>query len=163
MLLTKKMEDALNKQINEELFSSYLYLSMAAYFDSLNFKGFANWMKVQSREENNHAMKLYGFVNEKGGRVQLAAIKEPQSDWKSPLDAFEAAYNHEIKITTLIYNLVNMAQTEKDHSTAAMLQWFVNEQVEEEASADEIVQMLKKIKDAPQALFMLDAKLSERK
>lgn len=162
-MISKKMEQALNEQINAEFYSSYLYLSMAAWFESENFPGFAAWMRVQTREENGHAMKLFEFLNERRGRIVLKAIKEPAREWNSPLAAFEAAFEHEQYITGRINDLVNLAAAEKDHATAAFLQWFVNEQVEEESSVDSIVQKLKMAKDAPGALFMMDHILGERK
>ena len=161
-MINKKIEKAINDQINAELYSSYLYLSMAAYFESINFSGFAQWMHVQAKEETNHAMKFFGYVFEKGGRVTLKAIDGPPTEWKSPLDAFENVLNHEIKVTGLINKLVELARAEKDIATENFLMWFIAEQVEEEASADHIVQMLKKIKDAPQGLFMLDRELGKR-
>ncbi len=162
-MMTNKMEEALNEQINEELFSSYLYLAMSAWFESQNLPGFASWMKVQAREENGHAMKFFEYINERRGRVVLKAIKEPGKEWKSPLAAFEAALEHEQYITGRINDLVNLAAAEKDHATAGLLQWFVKEQVEEEASADRIVQMLKMAANAPGALLMLDHQMGERK
>ena len=155
--------EALNKQINAELYSAYLYLSMSAYFESINLKGFANWMMVQAKEEVTHAMRIYDYVVERGGRVKLTAIEQPPTEWKSPLDAFEAAYNHEVKVTQMINELVDLALKEKDHATYNMLQWFVNEQVEEEASADEIVQKLKLVGNERSALFMVDRELAQRK
>jgi ferritin len=162
-MLSKKMLDALNGQINAELYSSYLYLSMAAYFESVNLSGFASWMRVQAQEEIGHAMKLYGFVVERLGRVTLKGIDAPQSEWDSPLAAFQGAYEHEQKVTGMINELVNLSESEKDHATRGFLQWFVDEQVEEEASADEVVQKLKKIKDDSQGLMMLDDVLGQRK
>ena len=162
-MISKKVEKALNEQLNAELYSAYLYLSMAAWFESQNLPGFASWMRIQTREENTHAMKFFGFVNERRGRVTLKAIEEPAKEWKSPLAAFEAALEHEQYITGRIDDLVNLAATEKDHATAAFLQWFVNEQVEEEASVDRIVQQFKMANNAPGALLMLDHELGERK
>jgi ferritin len=162
-MLTKKVEKALNEQINAELYSAYLYLAMAAWFESLNLRGFASWMKVQSREENTHAMKFFEFVHERRGTVTLQEIAAPTGKWKSPQAAFEAALEHEQYITGRIDDLVNLAAAEKDHATAEMLQWFVKEQVEEEASADSIVQQLKMADNAPGALFMIDRVLGERK
>ena len=162
-MMTNKMEKALNEQINEELFSAYLYLAMSAWFESQNLPGFASWMKVQAREENGHAMKFFDYVSERRGRVVLKAIKEPGKEWKSPLAAFEAALEHEQYITGCINDLVNLSAAEKDHATAGLLQWFVKEQVEEEASADRIVQMLKMAANAPGALLMLDHQMGERK
>ncbi len=161
-MLTERMEEALNQQVNAEMYSSYLYLSMSAYFESINLKGFANWMKVQAQEELLHAMKIYDFINERGGRVKLTAIDAPPTEWDSPLAAFEAVYEHECKVSGLINDLVNLALEEKDHASHIFLQWFVTEQVEEEASADEIVQKLKLMGDARGGLFMLDRELGQR-
>jgi ferritin len=162
-MISKKVEKALNEQLNAELYSAYLYLSMSAWFESQNLPGCAAWMRIQTREENTHSMKFFGFVNERRGRVTLKAIEEPAKEWKSPLAAFEAALEHEQYITGRIDDLVNLAATEKDHATAAFLQWFVNEQVEEEASVDRIIQQLKMASNAPGALLMLDHELGERK
>lgn len=161
-MLSKKMEKALNEQVNAELYSAYLYLSMESYFRSTNMGGFANWMRVQTQEEVSHAMKIYDYVDERGGRALLAPIEGPQTEWDSPLAAFEAAHAHEQKVTALINDLVDLAIGEKDHATNNFLQWFVAEQVEEEASADEIVQRLKMMKDAPGGMFMLDRELGQR-
>ncbi|MFC1769252.1 ferritin [Nanoarchaeota archaeon] len=163
MKIGKKMEDAINKQINAELYSAYLYLSMSAYFESTNFKGFAGWMKVQAGEEVEHSMKFMNHINERGGRVILDAIDAPKKEWKSPLDAFEEAYNHELEVTSLIDNLVKIANEEKDNAASVMLHWFTNEQIEEEDQTGEIVEKLKLIKDSPNGLFMLDKVLGERK
>lgn len=161
-MIKKKMQDALNGQINAELYSSYLYLSMAAYFESVNLKGFANWMRVQTQEELVHVMKFYDYVIGKGGKVKLSSIDGPPTEWKSPLDVFESTYRHEQKVTGLINKLVNLAVSEKDHATTNFLQWFVDEQVEEEASADKVVQKLKLVKDAPGGLLMIDNELAQR-
>ena len=161
-MITKKMQQALNEQINAELYSAYLYLSMEAYFKSENLPGFANWMRAQTQEELMHAMKIYDFLNERGGRVILKRIEEPPTQWDSPLAAFEAAYKHEQKVTGLINDLVNLAIEEKDHATNSFLQWFVNEQVEEESSADEVVQKLKRVEKAPGGMFMIDQELGQR-
>ena len=161
-MISKKIEQAINDQINAELYSAYLYLSMVAYFESVNLSGFATWMKAQTQEEIMHAMKMYDFVNERGGRVILKAIDTPPSEWDSPLAAFEAAYAHEQLVTGRINDLVNLAIEEKDHATNAFLQWFVNEQVEEEMSADNVAQNLKIANEAPGALFMLDRELVQR-
>ncbi|UCG48909.1 MAG: ferritin [Phycisphaerales bacterium] len=161
-MITKKMEQALNDQINAEFYSAYLYLSMVAYFESLSLSGFANWMRVQTQEETTHAMKIYDFINERGGRVTLKALAEPPAEWKSPLDAFKAAYKHEQLITARINDLVNLAIREKDHATNAFLQWFVNEQVEEETSVDKVARELKMAEDAPGAMLMIDRELAGR-
>jgi len=161
-MISKKMEKALNEQVNAELLSAYLYLSMEAYFKSLNLNGFATWMRVQTQEEVAHAMKIYGFIDERGGRITLKAIEGPQTKWDSPLTVFKEIYKHEQKVTSLINNLVNLAIEEKDHATNTFLQWFVNEQVEEEASADQVVQQLKMMEKAPGGMFMLDRELGQR-
>lgn len=161
-MISKNMQEALNEQINAELYSAYLYLSMVAYFESTNLPGFGNWMRVQTQEELTHAMKIYDYVNERGGRVALRAIAEPPAEWKSALDAFESAYKHEQKVTGLINSLVNVAIDEKDHAANTFLQWFVNEQVEEEKNADDIVQKLRLVADAPGAMYMLDNEMGQR-
>jgi len=157
-----RTQEALNKHANAEFYSSYLYLSMSAYFQSINLTGFAHWMRVQAREELAHAMKFYDHVIERGGRVSLQAVEAPTSRWDSPLAAFEDAYRHEQKVTGLINQLVDDAVQSKDHATNAFLQWFVSEQVEEEASVDAIVQKLRLVGDAPGGLFMIDHHLGER-
>jgi len=161
-MISKKMEKSLNEQVNAELYSAYLYLSMEAYFKSQNLNGFANWMRVQTQEEITHAMKIYEFIDERGGRITLKAIDGPEAKWDSPLAVFEAVYEHERKVTGLINNLVDLAIEEKDHATNSFLQWFVNEQVEEEASADKLVQQLKMMDKAPGGMFMLDRELGQR-
>jgi ferritin len=161
-MISKKMQNAINSQINAELYSAYMYLSMSAYFASQNLPGFANWMRVQAQEEVGHAMKLYGFVEEYRGRVVLKAIDGPPIEWDSPLAVFQATLKHEQKVTGLINKLVDQAIAENDHATRGFLQWFVDEQVEEEASADAIVQQLKLIKGTPGGLFMLDKELGVR-
>jgi len=161
-MLKKKIETALNKQIVAEFYSSYLYLSMEAYFDSINLKGMASWMHVQALEETTHAMKIFNFINERGGRVTLGAIEKPPVNWKSPLAVFENSYKHEQMVTGLINNLADLAVAEKDHASQIFLQWFVTEQVEEEASAQEVVQKLKLLGDNPPALLMLDNELAAR-
>lgn len=161
-MLSKKMQEALNRQMNAELYSSYLYLSMSAYFESTGLGGFANWMRAQAQEELMHAMKFYDYVNERGGRVIVGAIEAPPSEWDGPLAVFEATYEHEQKVTSLINDLVNLAIEEKDHATNGFLQWFVTEQVEEEASHREIVNKLKLMGDARGGLFVLDRELGMR-
>ena len=162
-MIIKKMEDALNKQINAEFYSSYLYLAMAADFEAKNLPGFANWMKVQAQEEWGHGMKMYKYLNEQNGAVTLAALEGPPAAWKSPLDVFEATYQHEQEVTGRIHDLVTLAIGEKDYATQIFLQWFVSEQVEEEANAFALVEKLKVIGDSPQGLFMLEAHLAQRK
>ncbi len=161
-MLSPKMQAALNAQINAEYYSSYLYLSMAAYAESMNLKGLANWFRVQAQEELGHAMKFFDFVADRSGRVTLTSIDGPPTDWASPVAAFEAALTHERHISSLINKLVDLALAESDHATNNFLQWFVAEQVEEEATADGIVQQLRLVKDAPGGLFLLDRELSQR-
>lgn len=161
-MLKQEMQDALNAQINEELNSAYLYSAMAAYFESINLSGFATWMHSQTQEEVIHTQKLYKYINERGGRVILEALDKPQTEWDSPLAAFEAAYAHEQHITGCIDKLVDKATELSDHATKGFLDWFVAEQVEEEDSADTIVQQLKMVKDSPHALFMFNRELGAR-
>jgi ferritin len=160
--LTPKIEEALNRQINAELHSAYLYLSMAAYFESENLSGMGTWMRVQAQEELTHAMKLFDFINERDGRVTLTELEGPQTEWRSPLDAFQGAYAHECKISALINQLVDLSIQESDHAANAFLQWFVSEQVEEEATAKSIVDKLKLAGDNSVALLMLDGELGQR-
>jgi len=162
-MIKKKIEDAFNKQIQAEIYSAHIYLAMSAYFEDKNLSGFANWMRVQYSEEIAHAMKFYNHVVERGGRVELLAIAKPPATWKSPLDAFKAAYSHEVKVTGMIHNLVDLAKKEKDHASMGMLQWFVDEQIEEEDSTDTIVQKLKMVGNSSQGLLMIDRELSARK
>jgi ferritin len=161
-MISKKMQDALNGQVNAELYSAYLYLAMEAYFQSVNMAGFANWMRVQAQEEVSHGMKIYDFVIERGGRAILDAIAKPAGEWKSPLAVFEAGYRHEQKVTGLINDLVELAAKEKDHATGIFLQWFVTEQVEEEKNASEIVGKLQALKDSAGSMYMLDKELGKR-
>ena len=161
-MIGKKMCDALNAQVNAELYSAYLYLSMSAYFSSVNLPGFANWMKAQALEEQYHAAKIYDFVIERGGNVILKAIDEPPAKWDSPSAAFGDVLTHEKKVTGLINGLMDIAVKEKDHATQIFLQWFVTEQIEEEAGADEIVGRLEMIGKDGGALMMLDRELATR-
>ena len=161
-MLKKKMLKGMNDQINAEMFSAYLYLSMENYFQSVSLGGFAAWMRAQAQEEMMHAMKIYDFVFERGGKVTLEAIDKPPFSWDSPLAAFKEVLKHEQHVTSLINDLVDLAIGEKDHATNIFLQWFVSEQVEEEASAGEVVDRLRLIKDNPSGLFMMDAELGKR-
>lgn len=163
MELSKKMEEALNKQLNAELFSSFLYLSMSADFHSKNFTGFAAWLELQAKEENEHAMKFYRYILERGGKIKLLTIDAPKDEWQTPLDAFTDAYEHEKKVTGMIHKLLEIAIEEKDYATQEMLQWFVKEQVEEEAQTFQIVEQLKMIGDSKNGWFMLDHRLGKRK
>jgi len=161
-MIGEKMQSAINDQINAELHSAYLYLSMVAYFESENLPGFAAWMRCQAQEEDFHAMKFFDYVNERGGRVLLQPIEGPGTEWDSPLAVFEAAYAHEQYITGRINDLVKIARAESDTASEIFLQWYVSEQVEEEAHADGIVQKLKRLADAPGGVFMLDQQLGQR-
>ena len=161
-MIGKKVEAALNNQINAELYSAYLYLSMNSYFLSINLTGFANWMRIQALEEMTHADKFYRYVNERGGKVTLMPIEGPPGEWSSPLAAFEDVYRHEQKVTAMIHSLVDLAIEEKDHATSSMLHWFVDEQVEEEANAQSIVAQLKLIGENTGGLFMLDREMGTR-
>lgn len=161
-MLNEKIQKALNKHLNAELYSSYLYLSMSAYFGSLNLDGFANWMRIQAQEELAHSIKFYDYVEERGGRVQLSSVDGPRIEWSSPLEAFEHVYEHEVEVTALINRLVDLSIELSDHATNNFLQWFVAEQVEEESSADQIVQRLKLVGDDGAGLFMLDRELAAR-
>ncbi len=161
-MIKEKMQEALNAQLNMEVYSSYLYLAMSAYFRDINLGGFASWMRVQAQEELVHAMKFFDFINERGGRVVLKPVEGPQTEWESPLAAFEATYGHEQRITGLINDLVELALGEHDHATNIFLQWFITEQIEEEDSANEVVQKIKLIGDAKGGLFMLDQELGQR-
>ena len=161
-MLTDKMEKAINGQINAELYSAYLYLSMAAWFQERDLPGFASWMRIQVQEEQFHAMKMFDHVLERGGRTDLGAIDAPPGDWKSPLDVFKATLEHEQKVTGLINDLVYLARDERDNATEIFLQWFVKEQVEEEDTASGILGQLKLVEGSPQALFLMDRELGQR-
>lgn len=161
-MISEQIEKALNDQINAEFYSAYLYLSMNSYFLSINLNGSASWMRSQALEELTHADKFYRYVSERGGRVLLGPVEGPQSSWASPLNAFEDAYRHEQKVTARINDLMDLAIREKDHATVSMLQWFVDEQVEEESSISGIVGQLRLVGDNTGALVMLDRELGMR-
>ncbi len=161
-MLSKKMEKALNEQINAEFYSSYLYLAMSAHFETVGLPGCARWMQAQAQEEWFHGMKIYGFVHERGGRVGLKAIAAPPADWSSTMEVFEQVREHERKVTGLINNLLSLALKENDHATSIFLQWFVSEQVEEEASVETVLNKLKIIGKESSSLFALDGELGQR-
>lgn len=161
-MLNAKLEKALNKQINEELYASYIYLSMSAFFESKNLSGFAHWMKLQSQEEYGHAMKIYDYVFLKGGQAELFAIPEPKKEWDSAVNVMEDTLAHEQKVTKLINDLMDLAIAEKDHATASFLNWFVDEQVEEEDNATKILETVKMVNQSKNGLYMLDRELSKR-
>ncbi len=161
-MISEKMRDAFNDQVAAEFYSSYLYLSMAAYLMDNDLPGMANWMRVQYQEETFHAEKIFDYVMERDGRAEVKAWDAPPKEWKSTLEIFEEAYKHEQKVTALINGLMDVAFAEKDHASQIFLQWFVNEQVEEEASVKTIVQQLKLLGDSKAGLFQIDRELGQR-
>jgi ferritin len=161
-MISKTMQDAINEQINKELYSSYLYLSMAAYFEDKNLPGFANWMHIQAGEEREHGMKFYKFLVDRGGRVILKAIDAPATDWENNLEMFKEVQAHEAKVTASINALYELALKEKDYPAQVILHWFITEQVEEEKNAAEIVQQLELIDAHGTAVLMLDKQLGKR-
>lgn len=162
MRLNSKVQTVLNKQINAELWSAYLYLSMSSYLESEGFAGFASWMRIQYQEETAHAMKMFNFVHERGGRVILEPINEVETLWNSPLHVFEETYKHECVVTDLINNCVEVAMAERDHASVNFLKWFVDEQVEEEANVSAILDELKIVGKEGHALFMINRDLGSR-
>jgi ferritin len=161
-MINKKINEAFNEQINEEIFSSYLYLSMATYFDNMGMTGFSHWFRLQAQEEMFHAMKFYHHIVERGGRVILKAIQEPEINWESTLNAFEAALKHEEHISACINDLMDLSMNEKDYASRSLLQWFVDEQVEEEASVTEIIDKLNLAGKQGHMVYMIDRELSAR-
>lgn len=162
MKISEKLAEAINDQINYELYSGYIYLSMAAWFEEQNLDGMAHWMKIQAREEYEHSMKFWDHVVDRGGRVLLKAVEAPKSEWGSPLEAWEDAYEHEQKVTARIFKIGEIAEEEGDKSARPLLQWFYGEQVEEEEQTMKVRDLLNMICDATNALLMLDAKLGQR-
>jgi len=161
-MLNKEVQDAMNEQIKNELYSAYLYLSMSAYSESISLPGFAHWMRVQAQEEQGHAMRFYRFIAERGGRVELQALDQPPAEYGSPLDLFEKTLAHERKVTGLINDLYALAVREEDYASQVFMQWFITEQVEEEQNATQILEVLKMIGDSAQGLLMLDRELGQR-
>jgi ferritin len=161
-MISDSLQKAFNKHINHEMSSAYLYASMAAYFDAASLPGCSNWMRIQVQEELSHAMKFWDFLGDRGGRVLLSGIDGPQTEWDSPLAAFEAVYEHERKVSKGISELMDLVISENDHMAREFLQWFIAEQVEEEASADKIVQDLKRVGSDGHGLLMLDRELAAR-
>ena len=161
-MINKKLEVALNEQINAEFYSAYLYLSMSAYLDTINFGGFANWMLVQFQEEQFHAKKMFDYLIERGGKVTLSAIAAPQAQWDGPVAVFKATLEHEQMVTKRINDLVYLARDERDNAVEVFLQWFVSEQVEEENTAETLLGQLKIAESSPHALLMLDRELATR-
>ncbi|MBS1518988.1 MAG: ferritin [Bacteroidetes bacterium] len=162
-MLTKKIQDALNLQINKEFFSEYMYLSMSAYLESIEMEGFANYFNVQAQEEHFHAMKMFNFVHDKGGRVILKSLAEPKSNFKSVLNVIEEALEHERYITKSINELMDVAIKENDHSVKSFLEWYVDEQVEEESTMSKLIAKLKIINGEGLGLLTIDNELSTRK
>ena len=161
-MLGKAVENAMNEQIRNELFSAYQYLSMAAYCESENLPGFAHWMRAQAREETEHAMKVYDFILDRSGRVVLQGIDGPLVKFGSPLEVFEKALEHERRVTAMINDLYGLAARENDYASQTFLQWFVTEQIEEEKNAGDVVETLRMIGDKSEALFLLDRELGQR-
>src|SRR5208283_2388477 len=162
IMISKSIQDAINDQINKELYSSYLYLAMSTYYAESNFSGFASWMKVQSTEEYSHAMKFYGYVIERNGHVELETIEKPHAKFKSPVDVFKQVLEHEQKVTGMINKLYELAIKEKDYPTQIMLEWFITEQLEEEKNAGDVLEQLKMVGDSPVSLIMIDRQLAAR-
>ena len=162
-MMKAKIQEAFNRQVNAELYSAYLYLAMAAHLESRGLSGMAAWMKAQHQEETMHAMKFFDFIHERGGRLQLTALEGPPGEWDSALAVFKAGLEHEEKVSGMINSLVDLALAESDHATNAFLQWFVTEQVEEEASFQDIIDKFELGADHPGFLFMLDKELGQRK
>ena len=161
-MIGEKIEAAFNQQVSAEFYSAYLYLSMSAYLESIDLPGFANWMRVQYQEEVSHAEEMFDYVIERDGRATVKSWEAPPAEWKSVLDAFQAAYEHEQKVTGLINDLVDLSLSQRDHASQIFLQWFVNEQVEEEASAKAVVQQLKLLGDSKGGLFQIDREMGRR-
>jgi ferritin len=161
-MLGQKVQDALNAQLNKEFYSAYLYLGMSAYFDSKDLPGFANFMKVQWQEEMSHAMRIFNYITEVGGKVELNQINKPTESWEDVTAVFEAVYEHECYITQSINDVLSISHEEKDYATINMLQWFIGEQVEEEASMLKILNQLKMIGGQGAGIFMLDRELGAR-
>lgn len=162
-MLNKAIQDAINNQIRDEFYASHLYLSMAAYFEDANLPGCAQWMRVQSEEEREHAMKFFDYINDRGGRVLLQGISEPMTEFQSPLAVFQKALEHEQRVTASINAIYDLAVKENDYATQVMLNWFIEEQVEEEKSASDVIGLLQMAGESGHALVMLDRQLGARK
>lgn len=161
-MINEKVGKILNEQVNKELYSAYLYLSMSSYFSDIGLLGFANWMRVQFQEEQAHAMFIYDFLINRGEKVVLTAIDGPPNTWSGPLNVMEEVLKHEMYVTSLINNIISVAEEAKDRATMSYMNWFVDEQVEEEANAQDIIAKLKLIGDDKSALYLLDKDLSAR-
>lgn len=163
MILNKKMEEMLNKHMNLEFYSSHLYLAMAAWFESQSLPGFSSWMEIQSEEERKHSIKIYNHLKQRRGNIKIAQVPLPPAEYKSVVDVFQSAYNHEVSISNEINKLMETAITEKDYATVQLLNWFVNEQVEEEANTDAVLQQLKMIGESRGSLMYIDRHMAKRK
>jgi len=161
-MINEEVAKVLNEQVNKELYSAYLYLSMSAHFSDLGLMGFANWMRIQFQEEQAHGMLIYDFLINRGAKVDLAAIAAPNGLYKSPLDVMEVVLKHEVYVTGLINNIITIAESVKDRATISYMNWFIDEQVEEEANAQDIISKLKMIGEDKSALYLLDKDLSAR-
>jgi ferritin len=162
MSISETVQDAINEQIKNELYSAYLYLAMSAHFEAANLPGFALWTRMQAAEEEEHAMKFFDYLNERGGRVVLHALDQPPVEWGAPLEIFETILGHEQKVTALIHKLYETALAEKDYATQIMLHWFIEEQVEEEDSAGQIVEQLKMVEKHQGNLLHIDRQVGKR-
>ena len=161
-MIDKRLEEELNKQLNAELYSAYLYLSMSAYCADNNLAGFSHWMQLQFEEEQSHAMKFFQYILDRGGKVELKQINQPKQEWDGIIDVFAAVLKHEQSITKMINDLVNVAMEERDHATVNLLQWYVSEQVEEEATVSDLLDQLRLIEGKGAGLFMLDREAKAR-
>ncbi len=161
-MISEKIENLLNDQLNKELYSGYLYLSIEAYFESLNLKGFAHWFRVQAQEERDHALLFFEYINRVGGRVKLMPIEGPQVEFESIMDALEASLKHEQFVTSSIYNIVDEAKAVRDHKTDSFLKWFIDEQVEEEDNAENNIRRFELVKDDGKGILMLDTEFAAR-
>jgi ferritin len=161
-MLNEEIERALGKHLNAEIYSSHLYYSMSAYFETLSLRGFAHWLRIQALEELSHVQRFFDYVHERGGRLIMQAVEAPPYEWESPLMAFQAAYEHEVAVSALINGLMDLAIAQSDHATVNFLQWFIGEQVEEESTADDAVQKLRMVDNASGGLFLLDQEMNNR-
>lgn len=161
-MISEKLEKAFNDQINKEFYSEYLYMSMYAYFDRLNLQGFKNWMNVQMQEEHAHAMGMFNYLHERGGKVKLQTIEQPETDWASPVELFEHVLKHEQYVTSLINALMDVADEVKDRAAVSFLDWYLKEQVEEEANVSKVLKTLKMVCEDKNSLYMFDKELAAR-
>jgi ferritin len=161
-MISKKVEEAINNQLNAELYSSYAYLAMSAYFESQDLSGFATWFRLQSNEEYGHAMKIFDYIHQIGGTVTLKEVKAPKTDWKDFVEVFRDTFDHEQRVTIMINKLVDLAIKEKDHATTNFMQWFISEQVEEEATSAQILKKMEMVGDSKAGLFMIDREMGNR-